>query len=76
MTGVFELDGTEFVALNGGPRLRCTEAMSFVVNCETQQKIDFTALQPRLRSDLTGVPTPVSYCDSRLRRASQKRSIC
>jgi predicted 3-demethylubiquinone-9 3-methyltransferase (glyoxalase superfamily) len=33
--------GQEFVALNGGPRFKFTEAVSFVVNCETQQEIDY-----------------------------------
>jgi predicted 3-demethylubiquinone-9 3-methyltransferase (glyoxalase superfamily) len=41
MTAAFELDGQEFVALNGGPRFKFTEAVSFVVNCETQQEIDY-----------------------------------
>jgi predicted 3-demethylubiquinone-9 3-methyltransferase (glyoxalase superfamily) len=40
MTVAFELDGQEFVALNGGPRFKFTEAVSFVINCETQQEID------------------------------------
>jgi len=40
MTVVFELDGQRFVALNGGPHFRFTEAVSFVVNCETQHEID------------------------------------
>jgi predicted 3-demethylubiquinone-9 3-methyltransferase (glyoxalase superfamily) len=41
MTVAFELDGQEFVALNGGPRFKFTEAISFVVNCETQEEIDY-----------------------------------
>ena len=41
MTAAFELDGQEFVALNGGPRFKFTEAVSFVVNCETQEEIDY-----------------------------------
>ena len=41
MTVDFELDGQEFVALNGGPRFKFTEAVSFVVNCETQEEIDY-----------------------------------
>ena len=41
MTVAFELDGEEFVALNGGPRFKFTEAVSFVVNCETQDEIDY-----------------------------------
>jgi predicted 3-demethylubiquinone-9 3-methyltransferase (glyoxalase superfamily) len=41
MTAEFELDGQEFVALNGGPRFKFTEAISFVVNCETQAEVDY-----------------------------------
>ena len=41
MTVSFELDGQEFVALNGGPRFKFTEAVSFVVNCDTQEEIDY-----------------------------------
>src|SRR5216117_850307 len=40
MTVAFELNGQEFVALNGGPIFKFTEAVSFVVNCETQAEID------------------------------------
>jgi predicted 3-demethylubiquinone-9 3-methyltransferase (glyoxalase superfamily) len=40
MTVEFQLDGQEFVALNGGPHFKFTEAVSFVVNCETQEEID------------------------------------
>ena len=36
----FELEGQEFVALNGGPHFKFTEAVSFVVNCETQEEVD------------------------------------
>ena len=41
MTAAFELDGQEFVALNGGPVFKFTEAISFVVNCETQDEVDY-----------------------------------
>jgi predicted 3-demethylubiquinone-9 3-methyltransferase (glyoxalase superfamily) len=41
MTVSFELDGEDFVALNGGPQFKFTEAISFVINCETQEEIDF-----------------------------------
>ena len=41
MTVSFELDGQEFVALNGGPQFKFTAAVSFVVNCETQEEIDY-----------------------------------
>jgi predicted 3-demethylubiquinone-9 3-methyltransferase (glyoxalase superfamily) len=40
MTVQFELDGQDFVALNGGPVFKFTEAISFVVNCESQDEID------------------------------------
>ncbi len=40
MTVAFELDGQEFVALNGGPHFKFTEAISFVVHCETQEEVD------------------------------------
>ena len=40
MTVTFELDGKEFVALNGGPHFPFTEAVSFVIDCRTQQEID------------------------------------
>lgn len=41
MTVGFELEGTEFVALNGGPQFKFTEAVSFVVNCKDQGEIDY-----------------------------------
>ena len=40
MTVVFQLDGREFIALNGGPRFKFTEAVSFSVDCRTQQEVD------------------------------------
>jgi len=40
MTVVFELDGQQFVALNGGPRFQFSEAISFSVDCQTQQEVD------------------------------------
>jgi predicted 3-demethylubiquinone-9 3-methyltransferase (glyoxalase superfamily) len=40
MTVSFELDGQPFVALNGGPEFKFTEAVSFLVNCETQEEVD------------------------------------
>ena len=41
MTVDFELDGQRFAALNGGPTFKFTEAISLVVNCETQEEIDY-----------------------------------
>lgn len=40
MTVSFELDGNQFVALNGGPDFRFNEAISFQVSCETQDEVD------------------------------------
>ena len=40
MTATFQLHGQEFVALNGGPQFTFTPAVSFVINCQTQQEID------------------------------------
>jgi predicted 3-demethylubiquinone-9 3-methyltransferase (glyoxalase superfamily) len=41
MTAQFELDGQEFMALNGGPQCSFTPAVSFLINCETQEDIDY-----------------------------------
>ncbi len=40
MTVAFQLDGQDFIALNGGPSFKFNEAVSIVVNCETQEEID------------------------------------
>jgi predicted 3-demethylubiquinone-9 3-methyltransferase (glyoxalase superfamily) len=40
MVVTFELDGQEFMALNGGPHFKFTEAISLLVNCETQKEVD------------------------------------
>src|SRR5207245_8114264 len=40
MTTTFILDGQPFMALNGGPHFKFTEAISFFVNCETQEEVD------------------------------------
>ena len=40
MTMAFRIEGQDFVALNGGPYFKFTEAISFVVNCDTQEEID------------------------------------
>jgi len=40
MSATFQLDGQEFMALNGGPQFKFTEAISFFVNCETQEEVD------------------------------------
>jgi predicted 3-demethylubiquinone-9 3-methyltransferase (glyoxalase superfamily) len=40
LTVSFRLEGQEFTALNGGPRFKFSEAISFVVRCETQTEVD------------------------------------
>jgi predicted 3-demethylubiquinone-9 3-methyltransferase (glyoxalase superfamily) len=40
MTVAFELDGQEFIALNGGPQFKFTEAVSFSVDCKSQEEVD------------------------------------
>ena len=40
MTVNFELDGQPFIALNAGPHHKFTEAISFFINCETQEEVD------------------------------------
>jgi predicted 3-demethylubiquinone-9 3-methyltransferase (glyoxalase superfamily) len=41
LTVDFELEGQEFNALNGGPEFKFTEALSFIVNCDTQAEVDY-----------------------------------
>lgn len=40
LTVDFELDGQQFTALNGGPDFKFNEAVSFLVNCESQEEVD------------------------------------
>ena len=40
MTVTLQLDGQEFMGLNGGPQFKFTEALSLVVNCKTQEEVD------------------------------------
>ncbi len=62
MTIEFELSGQRFVALNGGPQYRFTEAVSLVVRCETQAEID--AYWDRLTSG-GGVPVQCGWLKDR-----------
>ena len=41
LTIEFEIEGQKFVALNGGPLFKFNESISFVVNCETQDEVDY-----------------------------------
>jgi predicted 3-demethylubiquinone-9 3-methyltransferase (glyoxalase superfamily) len=40
LTATFQLNGQDFIALNGGPAFKFTEAISFVVSCDTQEEVD------------------------------------
>ncbi len=40
MTAIFQLNGQEFIALNGGPHFKFTEAISFSLDCKTQEEVD------------------------------------
>ena len=40
MTVTFEIEGQEFIALNGGPQFKFNESVSFMVNCKTQAEVD------------------------------------
>jgi len=41
MTVEFELDGQRFIGINGGPEFTFSEAVSFMISCETQEEIDY-----------------------------------
>jgi predicted 3-demethylubiquinone-9 3-methyltransferase (glyoxalase superfamily) len=41
MTVTFELEGRNFMGLNGGPAFKFTEAISLMVNCDTQEEVDY-----------------------------------
>ena len=41
MVAEFELDGQRFTALNGGPQFKFTEAISLVINCDSQEEVDY-----------------------------------
>jgi len=40
MTCLFEIEGQQFLALNGGPQFRFNQAISLIVNCDTQEEVD------------------------------------
>jgi predicted 3-demethylubiquinone-9 3-methyltransferase (glyoxalase superfamily) len=40
MTGTIQLEGQEFIVLNGGPLFKFTEAISFVIDCKSQEEVD------------------------------------
>jgi len=58
MTVSFEIEGQEFVGLNGGPVFKFSEALSFVVNCKTQDEVD--EMWAKLTAD-GGEPGPCGW---------------
>jgi predicted 3-demethylubiquinone-9 3-methyltransferase (glyoxalase superfamily) len=62
MTASFELEGQQFIALNGGPDHNFTDAISFHVNCQTQDEVD--ALWAKLTAD-GGQPGPCGWLKDR-----------
>jgi predicted 3-demethylubiquinone-9 3-methyltransferase (glyoxalase superfamily) len=59
MVVVFELEGQQFMALNGGPRFPFTEAISLFVDCETQEEVD--TLWSKLTAD-GGAESMCGWC--------------
>ena len=70
MTIAFELKGQQFVALNGGPGFPFTNAVSLVVNCDSQEEIDY--FWEKLAAD--GGEQIVSAAGSRTSSACRGRS--
>ena len=59
MSVTFQLEGQEFIALNGGPHFKFTPAISFLVNCKTQEEVD--SLWERLTAG-GGEPGRCGWC--------------
>jgi predicted 3-demethylubiquinone-9 3-methyltransferase (glyoxalase superfamily) len=70
MTIAFELQGEQFVALNGGPGFPFTNAVSLVVNCESQAEIDHYWEKRRYSNSPSGSPF-TEACLSREARAAR-----
>jgi predicted 3-demethylubiquinone-9 3-methyltransferase (glyoxalase superfamily) len=62
MIVTFELDGREYIALNGGPQYTFNESFSLLVSCETQEEVD--ELWERLTAD-GGEPGPCGWLKDR-----------
>ncbi len=64
MTVDFALDGQEFIALNGGPHFNFTEAVSFSVDCKTQEEVDefWEKLSAGGEQGPCGWPAPWARC--------------
>jgi len=72
MTVVFQLDGQEFIALNGGPLFKFTEAISLIVNCKTQEEVD--SYWARINLACHGKSFPFSWAKCLATRIRKKRS--
>ena len=59
MTVEFEIQGQKFIALNGGPQFKFSEAVSFLISCEDQAEIDY--FWEKLTAD-GGEPGPCGWC--------------
>ena len=68
MVGTFYLDGQEFMVINGGPTYKLTHAFSMLVNCETQEEIDY--YWDKLTAD-GGKPIRCGWLDDRFGLAWQ-----
>lgn len=62
MVGTFQLEGQKFIALNGGPQFKFTEAISLYVDCETQEEVD--ELWEKLTAD-GGAPSRCGWLKDR-----------
>ena len=67
MTVDFELDGRRFTGINGGPEFRFSEAVSFLISCETQEDVDH--YWERLTDG--GEEGPCGWCKDRYERAQR-----
>jgi len=73
----FEIEGQEFVALNGGPRFKFTEAVSFVVHCNGQKEVDHywdKLLEGGGQTQACGWLRTATACPGRLSRSSSSSS--
>jgi predicted 3-demethylubiquinone-9 3-methyltransferase (glyoxalase superfamily) len=63
MSATFRLDGVKFIALNGGPQFKFTEAISFFVSCKTQKEIDYFVVRSPSRRALAQMDDEGSASD-------------
>ena len=68
MAVIFELNGQKFMGLNGGPEYKFNEAISFVVNCETQEEI----IRDATDAEIAQMVKDKAEADARLAEAEAK----